>query len=197
MAILFPVAAQAALPGIWQNNNSYFAISGFAEHSGKSEGSGASLAWQFISRNDVSVETGFSYQRLRLRQTPQRYAGSAVNPLFAYLRIGLDWPVSPYLQGGVDIGDSLLHWVGDNERYCCTSHLQAGIAVKLHANLRLDLYGSWYNVRYDSGYRGRSYYSYPDNGYYYPNPDPDSRYYDYGRERFSTANAGARLSVLF
>lgn len=177
-------AALAVLPlqaAAW-GSNEHMMVSLFTEQGDKAESSGFSLALRRVERNDLYMQAGISYQRITLKATPAGYADGRVRPVFIYGRVGMDWWLSPYIQAGLDINDSLFYWLNSADDNCCHVMAKTGLEVKLHDNLRLELYGNWYSLRYQTGYEPAMFPDYQDRTHY---------------SRFSRTTLGAQLSLVF
>ena len=173
---LMAVPAMAAKPA------DNVVVSVFAEGGGKAETAGFALGLRHVGRDDVYMQAGLSYQRITLKHYPADYDGGRFRPVFLYGRLGLDWPLGPYVQAGFDLNSSLMNWLDTNNNSCCNANIRAGLELKLHKNVRFDLYGNWYNFHYNS-------------------QQPDATPIDYQPEgenrRFSRVSVGAQFSVLF
>ncbi|WP_460856585.1 hypothetical protein [Rheinheimera gaetbuli] len=154
----------------------------FAEGVGKAETSGFAIGLRHVGRDDVYMQAGLSYQRITLKQYPTDYDGGRFRPVFLYGRLGLDWPVGPYVHAGFDLNSSLMNWLDTNDNNCCNANVRAGLEFKLHQNIRIDMYGNWYNFRYETEHRPVTPIDYKQEG--------ESR-------RFSRTSAGVQLSVIF
>ncbi|MDX1538292.1 hypothetical protein [Arsukibacterium sp.] len=123
-------------------------LSVFTEQGDKAETSGFAIGLRKVERNDFYLQLGLSYQRITLTQQPVDYTDGRIRPLFLYGRLGMDWKISPYFQAGIDLNGSVKQWFDDTDQSCCNATLKTGLEFKLHDNIRLDLYGNWYNLRY-------------------------------------------------
>lgn len=157
-------------------------ISVFTEAGGNVETTGVALGMRQAEVNGLYLQGGLSYQRITLQQYPADYDGGRFRPVFLYGRIGLDWWAGPYVQAGFDLNSSLMHWLDTNSNSCCNANVRAGLEVKLHQNIRLDLYGNWYNFHYNSLQAPVTPIDYQPGG---------------ENRRFSRTSVGAQLSLLF
>ena len=157
-------------------------ISVFTEGGGKAETNGVALGVRQAEANGLYLQGGLSYQRITLKQYPADYDGGRFRPVFLYGRLGMDWWAGPYVQAGFDLNSSLMHWLDTNSNSCCNANVRAGLEVKLHQNVRLDLYGNWYNFHYNSQQAPVTPIDYQPGG---------------ENRRFSRTSVGAQLSLLF
>lgn len=175
--LFFGITAQAS-----PYNSEHFAVSAFTEHGNNAETAGVALSITGSTSDKFLMEGGISFVHLRLSELPYDYHSDRTNALFLYGRTGINWPVAPYIQAGFDIGDTVLNILDDSSSRCCHVNAQAGITFHLLPQLKADIYGSWYSIRYRNGY------------YFRPG-------YDYSREneysRLNRTAAGIRLSLLF
>lgn len=164
--------------------NTDFLLGVFAESSGDLRSKGVALAWRAGDTSPYYVDVGFSYQQLQLRDTPAEYRRDHFSPFFVSGRVGVKALVSPYVQVGVDVAHavkSLFEEYGDS---CCNVNAQLGVSFSPTSQLQLDVYGTWYSVKYKTG-------RLVDR---YQNDRWQSREeYD----RFSPLGVGVRVSVLF
>ncbi|MDP5137622.1 hypothetical protein ORJ04_16825 [Rheinheimera baltica] len=176
MGALFVPAAQAEF------GDSQKVISVFSEVGDKAKTSGFSLGLRNVDRTDFYMQLGLSYQRITLKQQPADYNDGRIRPLFLYGRLGMDWRVSPYFQAGFDLNGSLIEWVDSSNDICCHAMVRTGLELKVHDNIRLDIYGNWYNLQYRSYQQQSNPFDYQDNG---------------DNQRFSRTTVGAQLSLVF
>lgn len=184
MAGLFIFAALVASPveAAFADAEKVFSV--FTEKADKAETTGFALGLRKVDRNDLYMQFGLSYQRITLKQQPADYYEGRIRPVFLYGRLGMDRWLSPYFQAGFDLNGSLLQWVenDNNNNKCCHATAKVGLELKLQPNIRLDFYGNYYNLQYQSFY-------------------PDSLPIDYqanaNNRRFSRTTLGAQLSLVF
>ncbi len=157
-------------------------VSVFTEGGGKAETTGIALGVRQSDRSGIYMQGGLSYQRITLEQYPADYNGGRFRPVFIYGRLGMNWRVSPYFQAGFDLNSSLMHWLDTNDNSCCNANVRAGLELKLHHNIRVDLYGNWYNFRYKTEQKPLTPIDYNKAG---------------ENSRFSRTSAGLQLSLLF
>ncbi|KKO44078.1 hypothetical protein WG68_17315 [Arsukibacterium ikkense] len=157
-------------------------LSAFTEQGAKAETTGFAIGLRTADRTHVYFQTGVSYQRITLKQQPAGYDEGRIRPLFLYGRLGMDWWLSPYFQAGIDLNGSLMQWLDTNNDSCCHAMARTGLELKLHDTIRFELYGNWYNLRYQSlNMLGR----------------PGSTEYYADNQRFSRTTVGAQLSLVF
>ncbi len=181
LGVALLLAVPSATAAVWGSSDQVV-LSVFTEQGDKAETTGFSVAARRVERNELYMEGGISYQRITLTDTPSEYRDGRVRPVFVYGRLGMDWRLSPYIQAGFDINESLLYWLNSADDNCCHVMAKTGLELKLHDKLRFDVYGSWYSVRYDMGYQPATPIDYSADGEY---------------RRFSRTTLGAKLSLLF
>ncbi len=157
-------------------------LSVFSEQGDKAETTGFAVGLRKVDRTDVYVQAGLSYQRITLKQLPVGYSDGRIRPLFIYGRLGMDWWLSPYFQAGIDLNGSLMQWLDTNNDSCCHAMARTGLELKLHDNIRVELYGNWYNLKYQSDYELVTW-------------ENVERYTE--TRRFSRTTVGAQLSLAF
>jgi hypothetical protein len=155
----------------------------FTEQGDKAETSGISVGLRSEPSNDVYFQAGLSYQRITLKQQPIDYSDGRIRPLFLYGRLGMDWWLSPYFQAGIDLNGSVRQWLDDTDESCCNAMARAGLELKVSENIRLELYGNWYNLRYQSLIT-------------LVTPPGSIEYYT-DNQRFSRTTVGAQVSLVF
>ena len=165
---------------VWSDSQKVFAV--FTEQGDKAETSGFSVGLRKVERSDFYVQAGLSYQRIRLKQQPVDYTEGRIRPLFLYGRLGMDWQLSPYFQAGIDLNGSVRQWFDNTEQSCCNAMARAGLEFKATDHIRLELYGNWYNIRYQTRHTSITPIDYQPNG--------ESR-------RFSRTTIGAQASLVF
>tara|TARA_R110002126_G_scaffold33382_15_gene104476 strand:+ start:6499 stop:7065 length:567 start_codon:yes stop_codon:yes gene_type:complete len=158
-------------------------LSVFSEYGEKAETSGFAIGLRKVDRTDFYMQAGLSYQRITLKQQPVGYSDGRIRPLFLYGRLGMDWQLSPYFQAGIDLNGSVRQWLDDTDESCCNAMARAGLELKVSENIRLELYGNWYNLRYQSL---TTLVTPPGNIEYYNE-----------NQRFSRTTVGAQLSLVF
>ena len=175
-AMLTAPSANAAI----SDSNTVFSI--FTERSDKTETTGISVGLRSEPSNDVYFQAGLSYQRITLKQPPIDYTDGRIRPLFLYGRLGMDWQLSPYFQAGIDLNGSVRQWFDNTDESCCNAMARAGLEFKATDHIRLELYGNWYNIRYQTRHTSITPIDYQPNG--------ESR-------RFSRTTIGAQASLVF
>lgn len=164
--------------------NSSQVLGFFAESSGDLRATGVAIAWRPSDNSPYYADVGLSYQKLQLRDTPAEYRRDQISPFFVTGRVGIKAPVSPYFQVGVDMAHfvkSLFEEYGDS---CCNVSAQLGVTLLADLPVQIDLYGTWYSVKYSTGYSQERY--------------QDDRWQSRDEyKRFSPLGLGVRLSLLF
>lgn len=157
-------------------------LSVFTEQGDKAETSGISVGLRSEPSNEVYFQAGLSYQRITLKQQPIDYSDGRIRPVFLYGRLGMDWWLSPYFQAGIDLNGSLMQWLDTNNDSCCNAMARTGLELKLHQNIRVELYANWYNVKYQSNYDVVT---------------PGNIEHTTNNNRFSRTAVGTQLSLVF
>lgn len=180
--IIFGALVASPAEAVFADTEKVFSV--FTENADKAETSGFALGLRKVDRNDLYMQFGLSYQRITLKQQPADYSEGRIRPVFLYARLGMDWWLSPYFQAGFDLSGSLLEWIENdsNSNNCCHGMAKVGLELKLQPNIRLDFYGNYYNLQYQS---------------FYPNSLPIDYQVNGDNRRFSRTTIGAQLSLLF
>lgn len=164
--------------------NTHYLVGAFTESSGDLRSKGVAFAWRTGDPSPYYIDVGFSYQQLQLRDTPAEYRREQFSPFFISGRVGVKAVVSPYMQVGVDVAHavkSLFEEYGDS---CCNVNAQLGLSFSATSQLQLDVYGTWYSVKYKTGRLVDRY----QNDRWQLREEYD---------RFSPLGVGVRVSVLF
>ena len=110
-------------------------------------GSGVAINFKAWNRNSLPVTYGgFSLSTLKSDIALERNDRNQIYPFYGFIGSSLNYPISPFIELGMDIGDAILDKSSDGEIIEVDIYYSAGITITFNKVFDVSFYHKTYNL---------------------------------------------------
>ena len=110
-------------------------------------GSGISINFKAYNRNSLPIiYGGFSLNTLKSDIALETNDRNQIYPFYGFIGSSLNYPISPFIELGLDIGDAILDKSSDGEILEVDIYYTAGITITFDKAFDISLYHKTYNL---------------------------------------------------